>query len=411
MSVGVSLTIAALGQIIGVRLLTEALSPAVFGQVALAVGMSALAISVFVNPTMQALLRYYPECAQTGNEGSVQRTALRRILRASVWALPLSLPFMVLSVVAGWYSPGVMLLLIVLVVVDGMRTLRTAILNSCREHHRYGVWQIGEAWGRPMLAYGATVWLGIHVELVLVAYILTSLGLYYLLTRATGQPPLGVPHGIIDEVDLLRRFESYARPLIPLGLVGWVSSMADRYMIGGLLSVGDVGMYAAAYGIASRPMLMMSSAAETAIRPVYYSAVARRDREASRKYVMAWFGIILAVGTVVCGLLALFHRPIAHLLLGPQFREASHLIPLIAAGYSLLALYHISARVSLAHDAPHLVTISETIGAIAALAIGFLLIGTYGLTGAAVALPIAYGIQLIVSVYLGARIRSRLEGP
>src|SRR5262245_5948196 len=108
-SVGVSQAIAALGQIIGVRILTEVLSPVVFGEVILILGVATLAISVLVNPTMQSLLRYYPEYAQFGDGATVERTALQRIVRNSLFALPLSIPLVVLGAVTGWFSPTVII--------------------------------------------------------------------------------------------------------------------------------------------------------------------------------------------------------------------------------------------------------------------------------------------------------------
>ncbi|OAI49810.1 hypothetical protein AYO43_00075 [Nitrospira sp. SCGC AG-212-E16] len=412
-SVGVSQTIAALGQIIGVRLLTEALSPAVFGEVILLLGVVTLATSVLVNPTMQALLRYYPEYAQFGDGASVERTALQRIMRNSALALPLSIPLGVLGVAAGWFSPTVIILLLILVAVDGLRMLRTTIMNASRQHHRYGVWQIGEAWGRPLLAYGAIVWWGIHTEIVLAAYIITSLALYGCMNHSIDPRPAVMPGRDVNEDDLLRKFAIYGMPLIPLGLLGWISGMADRYMIGSMLSAENVGMYAAAYGLASRPMLMLSSIAETAIRPVYSTAVVRNDLEASRKCLVAWFAVVCTAGIATCVLFALFHQQLAYLLLGPGFREASHFMPWIAAGYSLLALYHISVRVCLAHDAPQAVTLTEAAGAVLAVAMGFIFIRTSGVSGAALAVPLFCGIQLVVSVWLAVRsvrsVRSRQE--
>lgn len=414
-SVGVSQTIAALGQIIGVRLLTEALSPAVFGEVILIVGLSTLATSVLVNPTMQAVLRYYPECAQSGDGAPVERTALQRITRNSAIALPLSIPFGILGVVAGWFSLTVLILLPILVAIDGMRMLRTTVMNASRQHHRYGVWQIGEAWGRPVLAYGAIVWWGIHTEIVLGAFIVTSLVLYGVMRYSIDVQSTAIPSREFNEEDLLQKFKDYGRPLIPLGLLGWISGMADRYMIGSLLSAQNVGMYAAAYGLASRPLLMLSTIAETAIRPVYYSAIARKDWTASRKYLIRWFAVVFAAGTATCVIFALFHQQIAQVLLGPGFREASHLMPWIASGYGLLALYHISVRVCLGHDAPQAVTLTETVGALLAVAIGFILIKEYGLFGAAMAVPIYCGIQLVTSVGLALRsarpIASVIEKP
>lgn len=403
LSVGVSQIIAALGQIIGVRLLTEALSPAVFGQVILLLGVATLATSLLVNPTMQALLRYYPEFAEVDGRASVERTALQRIMRNSLLALPLSIPLGVLGVAAGWFSLTIMILLFILVAVDGLRMLRTTILNASRQHHRYGAWQIGEAWGRPLLAYGAIVWLGIHTEIILGAYIVTSLTLYGLMNHSIDPRPIVTHSRTLVEDDLLHKFVKYGMPLIPLGVLGWISGMADRYMIGSLLSAENVGLYGAAYGLASRPMLMLSSVAEIAIRPVYTTAVVRHDLEASRKCLVVWFAVVSTAGIATCVLFALFHQQLAHILLGPGFREASHFMPWIAAGYSLLALYHISVRVCLAHDAPQAVTLTEAAGAVLAVATGFIFIKTSGASGAALAVPIFCGIQLVMSVCLAVR--------
>ncbi len=408
LSLGLTQTLAALGQIIGVRLLTEVISPTVFGEVTLVVGISLLATSVLVNPTMQALLRYYPEFAQAGDGSSVEWIALRRIMQNVWFALPLSIPLAILGLVAGLVSAGVLGLLFILTTVDGMRLLRTTVMNATRQHHRYGVWQIGEAWGRPVLAYAATIWWGVHAEVVLGAFIVTSLALYGVMRYSSDSRSTATPSRDFNKDDLLRKFQIYGWPLIPLGLVGWISGMADRYMIGGMLSAENVGMYAAAYGLASRPLLMLSSIAETAIRPPYYSAIVRNDLLASRKYLTAWFAVVFAGGIAACLLFALFHKELAALLLGPRFREASYLMPWIAAGYGVLALYHIAARVCLGHDAPQAVTLTETAGALLAVVVGFFFIQAYGLWGAAVAVPVYYGVQLLGCVYLAVRsVRAR----
>ena len=400
LSVGVSQVLAAIGQIIGIRLLTEALSPAVFGEIALIVGASTLATSVLINPTMQALLRYYPECAQSDQGALTERMARRRILSALWWALPLSVPLLLIGLVQGWFGPSAASLLLLLVAIDGMKMFRTTVMNATRQHHRYGLWLIGEAWGRPLLAYGATLWLGIHVELVLIAYIAVSLALYTLLFRSTDREEPAAARGEVSEEDLLRRFEAYARPLIPLGIVGWVSGMADRYMLGSLLSVQSVGMYAAAYGLASRPLLMLSSIAETSIRPLYLSALAARDRQASRKYLVAWLVIVSASGLAACVLLTVFHRQLAYVLLGTEFREGSYLMPWIGAGYGLLALSHVTTRICYANDATRSVMATEMAGALCAVVVGFLLINSYELQGAAMAVPIYFGVQFVLSAYL-----------
>jgi O-antigen/teichoic acid export membrane protein len=244
--------------------------------------------------------------------------------------------------------------------------------------------------------------LGVDADVVLAAFIVTSVALYFLLKRKLVGPSAAVQPAREEMERLFQEFRSYTRPLIPIGLIGWTSNMADRYMIGGLLSSKEVGTYVAVYGLASRPTLMLSSIAETAIRPAYYEAL-RRQSGASKKYIGAWFLISGFGSAALWAGFALFHEEVASLLLGPAFRDGAYLAPWIAAGYGLLALVHITTRVCFAHDATKSVLLSEATGAVLSVVVGFPMIYFYGLEGAAMAVPVYFGMQLLLSAYLARR--------
>lgn len=390
----------ALGQVVGVRLLTEVLTPSVFGEASLLMGAAALMTSTLVNPSLQALLRHYPAEGGAENRAIVEAITMKNIGRVVKAALPVCLLLSVVAFLVGWATPLDALLIAALVGVDGLRMFQTAILNATRQHRWYGIWQNGEAWGRPLVAYGAVTMLGVDVDVVLASFVATSGGLYLLLRRKT--LPRVKPVNGPEAQQLLQAFKSYTVPLIPIGLIGWISNMADRYMIGGLLSSKEVGAYVAVYGLASRPTLMLSSIAETAIRPAYYEAL-RQKSAASRKYLAVWF-LIAALGSVALWAgFALFHEEVASLLLGPAFRDGAYLAPWIAAGYGLLALTHITTRVCFAYDATKSVLFSETAGAVLSVVVGFPMIYFYGLDGAAMAVPVYFGMQLLLSAYLARR--------
>lgn len=391
----------ALGQVVGVRLLTEVLTPAVFGEASLLMGAAALMTSTLVNPSLQALLRHYPVEGGAENRTIVEAVTAKNIKRAVKAALPVCLPLSVMAFLVGWVTPFDVLLIAVLVGVDGLRMFQTAILNATRQHRRYGIWQNGEAWGRPIVAYGAVTILGVQADVVLASFAATS-GLLYLMLRRKMPASLPVPHEGSEAQELLENFKQYTIPLIPIGLIGWTSNMADRYMIGGLLSSKEVGTYVAVYGLASRPTLMLSSIAETAIRPTYYQAL-RRQSEASKKYIGAWFLIAGFGSAALWAGFALFHEEVASLLLGPAFRDGAYLAPWIAAGYGLLALVHITTRVCFAHDATKSVLFSEAAGAVLSVVVGFPMIYFYGLEGAAMAVPLYFGMQFLLSAYLARR--------
>ncbi|MEK7762552.1 MAG: lipopolysaccharide biosynthesis protein [Nitrospirota bacterium] len=401
-SLGTSQVVAVLGQLVGVRLLTEVLSPAVFGEASLLLGVAALATSTLINPTLQTLLRHYPAYVTSGNPSFVEDVAAKNIWRTAKVALPISLPLLVTAVLFHWITLVDVLLISALVGVDGLRMFQTTILNATSQHGRYGAWQVGEAWGRPLVAYLAVMIGGVRTETVLAAFVVTSAALYAVLGRSTPAPEAGVPPDGARESELLQNFRTYARPLIPLGVIGWISGMADRYMIGGLLSAKDVGTYVAVYGLASRPMLMLSNIVETAIRPAYYSAVAHKS-PTSKRYLGVWLLTAVTGAAAMCLIFSFYHQHVSQLLLGQEFREASHLMPWIAVGYGVLALSHISTRICYAHDATRSVLATEAAGACFAVVVGFPLIYLFGLQGAAVAVPIYFGIQLFVSAYLARR--------
>lgn len=391
----------ALGQVVGVRLLTEVLTPAVFGEASLLMGVAALITSTLVNPSMQALLRHYPAEARGGEQATVEAVAIQNIGRTVKAALPVCAPLSLVAFLVGWVTPFDALLIAALVGVDGLRMFQTAILNATRQHRWYGIWQNGEAWGRPIVAYGAVTVLGVQADIVLASFAATSGLLYLMLRRKMPVSPL-VSHKGSEAQEVLGNFKSYTVPLIPIGLIGWTSGMADRYMIGGLLSSKDVGTYVAVYGLASRPMLMLSSIAETAIRPAYYEAL-RQKSETNKKYLGVWFLISMLGSTALWAVFALFHEEIASLLLGSAFRDGAYLAPWIAAGYGLLALTHITTRICFAHDATKSVLTSEAAGAVLSVVVGFPMIYFYGLDGAAMAVPVYFGMQLAISTYLARR--------
>ena len=69
---------------------------------------------------------------------------------------------------------------------------------------------------------------------------------------------------------------------MPLALLGWVISLSDRYVLAGLTSPVQTGIYAAGYGLASTPFIMLDQFLALTLRPVYFDAVGQRDRRRER---------------------------------------------------------------------------------------------------------------------------------
>lgn len=391
---------AALGQLAGIRMLTEVLPPAVFGEFSLWFGMVALVATGLANPTMQAMLRYYPEYALRA-QGALVKSAMRKQLaRLAAWVLPVFMAGAIATLYLGLADMALLGLLAALVAVEIVRMQNMALLNAVRAHRAYGIWAVLDSWGRPLLASLMIVQMGASPTLVLAGYLLSSL-LSWAVMRQFVPRDKNPPKSDSDQV-LASRLWKYTLPLLPLGILGWASGMADRYMIGALLSPADVGLYVAIYGLASRPMVMLGSIVETTIRPAYQHALITRDTPRAQAYLRKWALLIVAGSCVAITVSWVGHSWIAALLLGENYRTASYLLPWIVGGYALLVLSHIANRVCYANEDTQKILLVETSGALFAVVIGLACIHQAGLWGAAVAVPLYFGGQLFVS-YVFAR--------
>lgn len=400
---GISQAVSAIGQLIGVRFLTNILSPSLFGEVNLMLGLVSLVTCTLFNPAVQAVFRYYPALATPSDIGKLKSIALRYLKKISLTAFPLILFASVILIAVGWLSFGDIFLILVLVLVDGIRLIETTIMNASMQHYRYGLWLMGEAWGRPLIAYLAVLMVGPKTEIVLAAFILTTITMYGLMHWQDNFKRNLSTYLCPIEDETINKFAVYCKPLIPVGLIGWVSGMGDRYFIGGFISIQDVGLYAAAFSLAHRPMLMLSIIAETTISPIYYRALSRNDLITCRKYIIIWFVIILSCGITMTLLISAYHHDIAALLIGSEFKSASYLMPWICAGYALLAISHIPNRICYANDATSSVLFVVTIGAFSAVLANFFFIPRYGIFGAAIAIPMYFLVQLTASTYLALK--------
>jgi O-antigen/teichoic acid export membrane protein len=392
----------AIGTLLGVRLLTQFLAPAQFGVVSLALGMAVLASNLVASPLTQAAIHFYPK--YSAERLYELRDALLRCFRRFT-------PWVVLVAVIGGAgysftgrgSPWLAPLVLMLFAVECWRSSGLSLLNAARQQRRYGLWMASDSWLRPLAATVAVLVAGRLPAVALAAYVLAAATLCALWSRNIwpARDPQPVPREQARALDAA--MWSYAVPLIPLGLLGWVTSLGDRYIIGGVLSVADAGLYAAVYGLAYSPFMIVNGAAEQALRPVYQTAVSHRNHGHASRLLQLWLGSVAAVCAVGVVLFAAGHELIARFLVSPAYRQASWLMPWIALGYSIRAISYVFERVCYAYARTWRVLAIQACGAVAALTVTPIAVLGFGLKGAAIAVPICFGLQCLVAAWLALR--------
>jgi O-antigen/teichoic acid export membrane protein len=399
----------ALGTLIGIRILTEYVVPEIFGAATLIIGIASLALGTLVSPILQAALKYYPE--YSNGRLSLLRASIRNILikRIGVFLLiaALATPF---GVMLGKLDISVVLLCLLLLVLDGMRNFETTLLNAARKHTCYAMVSVAEAWGRPITAVFAVNILGADITSILMAYALTSSSIllfYYALAKS--EVTQSEHTTFQDEIALKSLISKYSRPLVPMSALGWMNGIGDRYLIGALLGLEAAGIYAAVYGLMSRPFLMVSGIVELTLRPLYNQLVAgQKDNEAQnllRKWLLL---VVLATGAgFVC--IALFDTVLIKILLAEKYRSGVTLMLWIAGGYVLLALSDVFVKVCYAYGYTGRILVIQVAGAVISLISAFAGIKMFGLVGAAMAVPVYFGAMLIITYFAAiVKMRNRL---
>jgi len=388
----------ALATLIGIRLLTEFVSPKVYGTVALMIGLVTLGQNVFCAPLLQAAYRFYPDAALLRDVRGLRQTVSALLMKTTAvivgiivitgatCSLVKGIPYIVFLALAG------------LLVVDVCRLLEINLLSAARRQRPVAIWQAAEAFVKPGVALIAVILIGATSQAILLGYLVATGGilLFVHLSRFKFEGmDSSHSNGKVGK-HLKKEIIHYALPLASLALVGWISSLSDRYIIGGLLGLRDVGIYAAAYGLINRPFMMASGVVSSTLNPVYNQSVSVQNKRLEKRIFRVWLLSTAAISAI--GIVAIYFlsKWVALFCLAKEYRTGAVLMPWFAFGFSNLSLAYVFEKVLYAHKKTKLILIGQSVAAISSLAIVIPMTLQWGLRGTAAACPIYFLINLLV---------------
>jgi len=360
-----------------------------------------LVFGLLCAPPLQALLRFYPDAEQNNGLHELRRQIVR-YLKFGVGIA--GIVFVIIGGITASLSYGSFLSCLLLsgvFCIDVIRSYAINIFNASRNQRPIALWTIAESFVRPLAAIILVVILGANVENILIGYGFASFCIWLLFKNTVfiednSFSPVGPNQYLKSE--LLK----YSLPLVPLAVVGWITALGDRYIIGGILGPAEVGIYAAGYGLISRPFLMGGGIIEQILRPLYFEAVSQ-GRDDARKIFNYWLIGTIIICAIGCLTVILLEDYISILLLAGKYRVAKELFPWIAVGYSLLVISYVYEKANYAYKNTRYVFITQSFGALACILFSIPLAIHYGVKGVAMAIPAYFGVQLIVSVITSRR--------
>ncbi len=301
----------------------------------------------------------------------------------------------------------VIILLAGLLIVDTKRALETAFLVAARRQCPYALWQAYDAWARPIGAIVGVLCLGPSAEAVLLGYLLASLGglVWFRPTFIREQSFTDTEEPALSTLD--GEIRRYALPLVPLAIVGWVNSLGDRYIIGHFMGLEWMGIYAAAYGLISRPFLMVGRIAGQTLKPIYFDAFEAGNRQRQQQVFRLWLAVTGSISVLGVFMIWLLSRQVASLLLAEKFRAGVILIPWIATGYACYVMATVFEAVLYARKQTKQILLLQSMVAAFSLVAAVIGVKCFGMTGAAMACPAAFGGYWLLAIGFASNKKSK----
>lgn len=358
---------AVIGALVLVRVLTEYLEPAQYGQLALGLTLAGLVNQVVMGGVTAGIGRFYSIAAEKND--------LPSYLRASQWLIgyaTVTIVAIALILIAGmyWFGysqwMGLAAVALVFSVLSGYNASLSGIQNAARQRAVVAFHGGLDAWLKILLAVSVMLWLGSSSTAVVLGYALSSLlvtgSQLFFLRRFIG--PHGEKAGLF--LNWRRQIWAYSWPFSVWGLFTWAQQASDRWALQAFTSTQDVGLYAVLFQLGYAPIGLATGMAMTFLGPILYQRSGSATDQSRNMSVhrIAWritfAGLIVTALAFILTLL--LHEWIFQILVATKYHAVSNLLPwmvlaggIFAAG-QMLALKLMSEMKSVAMTAAKVVT-------------------------------------------------------
>jgi len=331
--------LAVIGSLVGVRLLTELLGPAAYGELALGMSVATLVNQTVFGPLSSGATRFYAPAVEQGDLGGYLN-AVRRLVVSATGIIVLLMLFLVAGLlIAGrmeWIAIATAAL--IFAILSGYNSILSGIQNAARQRSIVALHQGMESWARFLAAAGLLVLMRATSTVAMAGYsagMILVLGSQFLFFRGI------VLHNVTaaDEGRIWKeRIWKYSLPFASWGIFTWAQQASDRWALGLFATTQQVGLYAVLFQLGYYPILITSGMVMQFLAPIFYQRAGDASdglRNADVKE-LSWrlTGFVLGVTGAVFLVTFLLHAQIFRILVAKEYASVSHLLPwmLLAGG-------------------------------------------------------------------------------
>lgn len=236
---------------------------------------------------------------------------------------------------------------------------------------------------------------GIFIS-ALAASLITTLAVF-VVTMTFLRPKFSLP--------LARDYLAFGLPFVPAGLSSIAMEMIDRYILLVLKDTATVGIYSAGYKLGIF-MLLLTTAFNYAWQPFFLKIGKGTDARLLFARIFTYFTLTtLLVWVILTGFIheLIRFRIAGYSIIGPTFYGAEPVVPIVLLAYVFQGVYLNFLPGIYFEKKTKVIPLITGAGALINIGLNFLLIPSYGITGAAVATTGAYFSMAVLTFFVTRR--------
>ncbi len=400
---------AVVGTLVGVRLLTELLSPAAYGELALGMTAATLINQTLFGPLVSGAIRFYASAADQDDISGYLKGVLRLTFGASAIVILVSvISVVVLSIIGRLDLIVIASLASLFAILSGYNSILSGIQNAARQRSIVALHQGMDSWARFLVAAALIAWLGASSSVALVGFsiaislVLGSQCMFFQKIIPTHRP------SVDNERVWREQVYRYSWPMVVTGITSWGLLASQRWALGVFATAADVGHFSAIFQIGVTPFMLAGGILLTLLTPIFYARVGdgldkqKVNLVAESIIKLCLVSMLVVLVSAVIGLT--FHEAIFRLLVGEQYRAYSRYLPFAILAGGILQVSLFLSTIILASGRTRLSIPINTVGNFIIIAINFLATYRFGMEGLFVAMVAGSIIHLSWNSYNAWRV-------
>lgn len=392
--------------VVGVKVLTNALSRHEFGYFALGTSMAGAVSVLIFGPLGQVVFRYYSICQQRGILSAYHFTLIKfhlilgACLAATAILGAISLPVRYLHYQLGFFAGSLVGICASIQIYFNARQIRSAVgkIQSFESIIKYAfpiavVFFIAREGTSALFAF-------VGAELLAVAFAIRILWKYHV-------PEISTPQ--VDTRGLKKEFLKFGLPFLSFSFISMSYAYGDRWILDFYWASADVAEYAVLYQIAFAPSALVLGVLSQIFLPKIYSALSKEQimiknlesalvlrRTATRLLVVGAF-----FSTIIAFLLGEF---LVRFFSSTSYIQHAGWLWVLVLGHYLISYTQLASSIGFGLNKPNMYTMPKLLQLISVMSSASVLVPEYGVQGVIVVFLIGAVVNVLVTEYLNFRL-------